>query len=535
MLPHEVVAALARELQGRVPTVFVLEDLHWADEATLDVFRLLARRIEGVPALIVATYRDDELAPAHPLRIVVGELGTGQRDRAAQARPLSPGAVAQLAEPYGVDAGELYRKTAGNPFFVVEVLAAGVDAMPDTVTDAISARTARLDPSARQLLKAVSIVLPYAELWLLDGLAQEAIDGLDECLTSGMLTSVPQGITFRHELVRVAIEESMALNHRIELHRRALAVLTDPPGGERDLARLAYHAEAAGDGDAVVRFAPAAAAGAASVGAHREAAAQYARALRFGGRLAAAERVELLEDLARECYLTDQYSEGIAALEQALVIRRALGDTLKEGDALRRLSEFFWCPGRTEESERCGRDAVALLEALPPSRELAWAYANLSMTCASATRLQDAIAWGRCSVDLADRLGETEIAVHAQAMISACSDYGQLEEGLERASARRAERAGRAHLRLARHRRRRDTRLPRGAQASRGRDRVLQRAGSGAVPSLPPRVPRTSGARHGTLVGSDRLRRIRPTYSADIEQAPHRGAQRAGAGTRPPR
>ena len=433
VLPHEVVAALARELQGRVPTVFVLEDLHWADEATLDVFRLLARRIERVPALIVATYRDDELAPAHPLRIVVGELRTGHAIRRLKLAALSPAAVAQLAEPYGIDAGELYRKTAGNPFFVVEVLAAGVDAMPDTVTDAISARTARLDPSARQLLKAVSIVLPHAELWLLEKLAREAIDGLDECLTSGMLTSVPQGIAFRHELVRVAIEESIAPNHRIELHRRALAVLTDPPGGERDLARVAYHAEAAGDVDAVVRFAPAAAAGAASLGAHREAAAQYARALRFGDRLAAAERSELLEDLSRECYLTDQYSEGIAALEQALDIRRALGDTLKEGDALRRLSEFFWCPGRTEESERCARDAIALLEALPPSRELAWAYANLSMTCASATRLHDAIAWGRCSVDLADRLGETEIAVHAHAMIAACSDYGQLEQGLERA------------------------------------------------------------------------------------------------------
>jgi DNA-binding CsgD family transcriptional regulator/tetratricopeptide (TPR) repeat protein len=432
-LPHEVVAALARELQGRVPTVFVLEDLHWADEATLDVFRLLARRIERVPALIVATYRDDELAPAHPLRIVVGELGTGPAIKRLKLAALSLAAVAQLAEPYGIDARELYRKTAGNPFFVIEVLAAGVYEMPDTVTDAISARTARLDPSARQLLKAVSIVLPQAELWLLEELAREAIDGLDECLTSGMLTSVPQGIAFRHELVRVAIEESTAPNQRIELHRRALAALTDPPGGERDLARLAYHAEAAGDVDAVVRFAPAAASGAASLGAHREAAAQYARALRFGDGLAAAARAELLEDLARECYLTDQYSEGIAALEQALEIRRSLGDNLREGDALRRLSEFFWCPGRTAESERCARDAVALLEGLPPSRELASAYANLALTCLSTTLLPEADAWCRRALDLADRLGETEIAIYALSMIAACSDYDLLERSLERA------------------------------------------------------------------------------------------------------
>jgi DNA-binding CsgD family transcriptional regulator len=135
----------------------------------------------------------------------------------------------------------------------------------------------------------------------------------------------------------------------------------------------------------------------------------------------------------RECYLTDQYGHGIAALENALEIRRTLGDPLKEGDALRRLSEFFWCPGRTAESERCARDAVALLEALPPSRELASAYANLAFTCLATLLLQEAGAWGRRALDLADRLGETEIAVYALSLIAAGSDYEQLEESLERA------------------------------------------------------------------------------------------------------
>ena len=144
VLPHEVVAALARELQARAPTVLVLEDLHWADEATLDVVRLLARRVETVPSLIVASYRDDNVAPSHPLRIVLGELATNQAIKRLKLAALSPAAVAQLAEPYGVDASELYRKTAGNPFFVVEVLATGVDEVPDTVRDAIFARAARL-------------------------------------------------------------------------------------------------------------------------------------------------------------------------------------------------------------------------------------------------------------------------------------------------------------------------------------------------------------------------------------------------------
>jgi DNA-binding CsgD family transcriptional regulator len=433
VLPHEVVAALGRELQAQRTTVFVLEDLHWADEATLDVLRLLARRVESVPALIVASYRDDELARAHPLRIVLGELTTNQAVRRLKLAPLSPGAVAQLAEPHGLDPDELYGKTAGNPFFVVEVLATGGDEMPSTVRDAVFARAARRSATAHQLLETVSVVLPQAELWLLDALADEAIDGLDECLMSGMLTSVPAGVAFRHELARLAIEESVAPNRRVELHRRVLEALAEPPGGKRDLARLAYHAEAAGDADAVLRFAPAAAARASSLGAHREASAQYARALRFGDRLPAAERAELLEDQSRECYLTDEYDEGIAALEQALELRRTLGDSLEEGDGLRRLSEFLWCPGRTAESDRCAGDAIALLEDLPPGRELAWAYANLALNCLSAARWSEAIAWGERAVALAERLDATEIAIVARATISACSDYGQLEQTLERA------------------------------------------------------------------------------------------------------
>ena len=441
VLPHEVVAALARELQARAPTVFVLEDLHWADEATLDVLRLLARRVETLPALVVVSYRDDELARTHPLRIVLGELTTNQAVRRLKLAPLSQAAVAQLAEPHDVDSDELYHKTAGNPFFVVEVLATGGDELPPTVRDAVFARAARLTLSAKQLLEAVSVVVPQAELWLLDALAGDAIDALDECLTSGMLTSVPAGLAFRHELARLSIEESVAPNRRVELHRRALHALSDPPSGARDLARLAYHAEAAGDAEAVLRFAPAAGAGAASLAAHREAAAQYARALRFGDRLPAVERAQLLEDRARECYVTDQYDEGIMALEQALELRRTLGDDLHAGDALRRLSEFLWCPGRTAESDRCARDAVTLLEALPPGRELGWAYANLALNCLSAARWEEAIAWGERALALAEGLGDEEIAAHALATIGACSDYGQLEESLDR-----ARRAGRADL-----------------------------------------------------------------------------------------
>jgi DNA-binding CsgD family transcriptional regulator/tetratricopeptide (TPR) repeat protein len=404
--PYEVVTALVQDLNERAPVVFVLEDVHWADEATLDVFRLLARRAETVPALVVASYRDDEVDVADPLRIVLGELATTSVISRMKLNGLSPAAVAELAEPYGADADELYRKTVGNPFFVVEALATGADAIPETVRDAVLARAARLTSAGRSILEAVAIVPLQAELWLLEAIAGESMDGLDECIGSGMLRSDPAGIVFRHELARLAVEDSIAPQRRLELHRSALAALTAPRGGTFDHARLAHHAEAAADGEAVCRFAPAAAARAAAFGAHREAAAQYARALRFGGDLPPTNRADLLHLRSRECYLTDDIDEAIDAGQKELELRRRLGERLEEGAALSWLSYILWCPGRTPEAQRAREEAVAVLETLSPGRELATAWMN-SWSLPDVTR----------ALDLAMELGDMDGAIRALSVL----------------------------------------------------------------------------------------------------------------------
>ena len=226
----------------------------------------------------------------------------------------------------------------------------------------------------------------------------------------------------------------VVLTRNVDLHRRALAALADPPRGTPDLARLAHHAEAAGDAEAVLRFAPAAADEAASLGAHREAVVQYERALRFGDRLPAAERADLLERRARECYVTDEYDHGMAALEEALEIYRALSDKRKEGDVLRQLSILLWCPGRIEEGERAAESAVALLEDGTPGRELALAYGALAMYCKDSRRTEEAIAWGRRALELAEQLDDEQIAVHTLATIGLCEvDYELLAQTVERA------------------------------------------------------------------------------------------------------
>ena len=120
------------------------------------------------------------------------------------------------------------------------------------------------------------------------------------------------------------------------------------------------------------------------MGAHREAAAQYGRVLKSGATLPLEQRADVLERRSEECKLTDQSDEAIAALEEALACRRALGDTLGEGRSLTRLADILWCPGRTEESRRVAREAVAVLEPFSATRELAKAYVWMARTSAKA-------------------------------------------------------------------------------------------------------------------------------------------------------
>jgi ATP/maltotriose-dependent transcriptional regulator MalT len=456
--PHEVQAALVVDLEGHRPTILVIEDVHWADGATLDVLKLLGRRIEGVPALVVASYRDDELDMTHPLRFVLGALTAPEAVIRLKVEPLSPAAVAKLSEPHTVDAEQLHRTTAGNPFFVTEVLAAVTTEIPQTVRDAVLARAAPLSAEARRLLEAVAVVPGQIELWLLEAIGGEDVDRLEECLASGILRPDQAGVTFRHELARIALEESLAPNRRAALHRKVLAVLEKPPAGSPDLARLAHHADAAGDARAVLQFAPTAAERAAVLGAHREAAAQYARALRFADSEPPEVRAELLGRRSEECYVTGHLDEAIEARQQALDLHRRLGNTRKEGDSLRSLSRLVWTVGRVPEAHEAVRKAIALLESLPPGRELARAYSELSLFRVLAEDFDGAIAWGTRAIELAEPLGDVETLVHGLTNIGGMESLWGAPEGREKLerSLRLAEEAdlhepaARAHSHLAR-------------------------------------------------------------------------------------
>lgn len=246
-----------------------------------------------------------------------------------------------------------------------------------------------------------------------------------------MLTATASGVEFRHELTRVAIEGELSPSRRIELNRAALLAVADPPTGEADPAALAHHAEAAGDARAVLRFAPSAGERASRFGAHREAAEQYARAIRFAHGVAPEAQARLYQSLSYENYLTGDFDDAIAASTQALGRYRSSGDALKEGDSLRALSRLLWASGRTREAGETAREAVALLESCPPGHELAMAYAELAASSMGMDDYEGAERWGSRAAELAERLGDHEILASTRVTLGAAAFSAGAPDGRE--------------------------------------------------------------------------------------------------------
>jgi DNA-binding CsgD family transcriptional regulator/tetratricopeptide (TPR) repeat protein len=384
-------------------TVLVIEDVHWADESTLDVLRFLGRRLRDLPVLVIATYRDDELLPTHPLRLVLGELACQRSTRRIDLSPLSEQAVGALATGSGLDAAQLHRLTGGNPFFVTEVLQDRSGDVPPSARDAILARVARLPESARRVVEAAALIGTHLERPLLDAVAGPSAADLDALLDAGVLVSDPAGLRFRHEITRLAVERELPAHRCRPIHAAVLAALDGVPGV--DEARLAHHAEGAEDAGAVLRCAPNAAQRASALGAHREAVAQYERAVRFATGADEAVAADLLDRLAGEYSLIDRFEQAAVVREQALAHWRAVGDRRRVGETLRQQSRTMWRLCRGADAVALSEQAVATLEPLGPTPELAAAYAGHSMMAQVQGELDLCLALAARAQQLADQLG----------------------------------------------------------------------------------------------------------------------------------
>ncbi len=413
------------------PTLLAIEDGHWADEATLDLLRYLGRRIERTRALIVVTYRDDEVGPRHGLRRVLGDLATVSAVRRLTLRPLTFESVEAMAAGSVTDPGDLYARSKGNPFFVTEILAAGGE-IPATVQDAVLARAGNLPTSAWQALEAAAVIgLPF-EARLLTSMVPISPEDLDACLESGMLRIEGATVAFRHELAREAILHATPPTRQKVLHAAILRVLEALPAERRDPARLAHHADEAGDAEAVLRHAPEAARRAQRLRAHREAADQYERTLRYASDLPREERAELLEARSYACYLTAKIDQAIAASTEALAIWIAIGNPRKEGENRCHLAELYWAQARIADAEHEAEAAVALMEQHSPGAELAMALGTQARLSGISLETDDAIVLGEKAIALAEQFGATETLIDALMTVGeARLARGALEVGQE--------------------------------------------------------------------------------------------------------
>lgn len=387
------------------PVVLVIEDAHWADEATLDFIKYLGRRIETTRALLVVTLRDDELALGHPLRRVLGDLPAASTRRLPLA-PLSRAAVDRLARAAGCDAGTLFRLTGGNPFYVTESLAMRGEDVPASVRDAVLARFGRLSATARRVVELVAAEPGRLERAAVDALAPGAEAAVREACAAGVLRAEAGWLAFRHEIARRCVEAELHADRRAELHALLLDHLRRAGGG--DLAREVHHAIGAGRREEVAVLAPRAAEEAARLGSHREATALLKRALEVGGALESDVRARLLEDAASELQKTGALTEAIDLREQALALRRAGGDRLREGVNLRLLGVLRrQSSGNTDTYLQYARAAADVLEPLGPGGELAKAYASLSHVYCLRSDYDAAVEWGERALQLARASGDT--------------------------------------------------------------------------------------------------------------------------------
>jgi DNA-binding CsgD family transcriptional regulator len=414
---------------GERPTVAVFEDVHWADEATLDLLGYLVRRLARCKTLLVLTYRDDELGPRHPLRLLLGDLAISPVVRRISLTPLSEHAVRAMVGASEVDVVALRELTAGNPFFVTEILADPGFGLPPTVRDAVLARTARLSAPAQEILQSAAVVGPRIEPWLLAAMGMIDTQAVDECLGLGMLVGESDVLAFRHELARQVVLETLSPPRRVELHRQALRALRTHPTGHKDEARLAHHAAGAQDCAAILEHATTAARQAAEATAHREAATLYGLALSCAPDLAPSERAALLEAYSWECNVIDQRPEAVAARQSAVVLWQTAGDTRKRAENLARQVPMLIGVGQNDAAERRSDEAVALLEPLPRGPEFALACRMQALVALARRDPTAAIRWGEQAIELAEQCGDADVTGMTEAAVGSARMILDYERG----------------------------------------------------------------------------------------------------------
>lgn len=394
------------------PVLIVFEDIHWADEATLDFIKFFARRITHIPCLFILTYRENEIHSGHPLRNVLGQLPPDSFTRMTLL-PFSRQAVEKMAVERGYRGEDVYSISGGNPFYVSEILARYSPGIPDNIKDSILTIYNMIDERTKQVWNILSVLPTGIEIKYLEKLAPSYATAIANCLDKKIL--IPQGglLSFKHELYRRTIESSLSPFVRVELNKRILDLFRESFEQNQELERIIHHAKNANEYDLVVHYAPLAARQASSVGAHIEASKLYLSAIEYYQGHEADLLIRLYEAYAYECYLTNRVKEAVIYQGKSLLLRKEKKDNEQTGDCMRFLSRLWWFHGNRKQADNYAGQAIDILKDQPASRAKAMALSNMAQLKMLADRPDECVFWGEQAIDMARELGEEEILSHA--------------------------------------------------------------------------------------------------------------------------
>lgn len=401
------------ELSNREEKILIVfEDIHWADEATLDFIKFFLRRIVQTRCLFILTYRDDEIHSGHPLRNVLGDLSPDTFTR-IQLTPLSRQAVYKLADEKGYDAENVYSISGGNPFYVNEILASYSPGVPDNIKDAILSVYDRQEEGTKNAWQICSVIPEGLEVNRFAKIKSSWDEGMDHCFALKIIIVKNDRVIFKHELYRRTIEDSLSPFKRVALNKMILDLFLTSfeEGGE--IERIVQYAKNANENKLVVKYAPLAAKQAASVGAHIEASKLFLAAIEYAGGKDEDQPVELYEAYAYECYLTNQIKDAISYQEMALKTWRKRNGKEETGNSLRLLSRYCWFDGNRDEAEKYAKEAVQILESLPSSRAKAMAFSNMSQLKLFSEEITECGNWGNLAIEMAREIKDDEILCHA--------------------------------------------------------------------------------------------------------------------------
>lgn len=429
--PYDIFAAVYDDLRT-APTVLVLDDLHWADQGTVDLLRFVLRRVAQTRSLVVGMVRDDELGVGHPMRALLGDVARSARASTVSLPALSERAVRDLVGERPVDPEWLHGITGGNAFFVCEMLehrgqggTRGGD-LPTTVRDAVLARTSGLDAAAWDLLNLLTCSPGSIPDYLLAGLGV-TLPASRALTEAGLIGRNARGVTFRHDLCRLAIASVTPAGAEPLLHRRLIEAYEAT--SHADPAVLAHHAVGAADVKRIRQAAYDAGAAAARSGAHTQAAEFFTLALEKGGRFEPADEAELLELLAGEYYLIDRLDDAIGACRRAMIIREELGELAAVSADHHSLAVYEWYNANRELAERHAKEAMNVLgaESADGLVQLGHAFAMQAYLAVQHSDLGQAAALISRAREIADTTGDPALAVRARLIES----YGAMLNGDE--------------------------------------------------------------------------------------------------------